>query len=197
MKRSLSIVGFALLGTCAWADIELHPRYVTVELGGATIHRAYFADGDKNYAVTIDGETEVIDGKGGGVFRFKSYEGAEFSLRPSPLTVAVPFNAEKLPDYLKAARKILGESAMITKESPVVLDVLPINGWSSCRYSFQYQISGISYAADVTFLNISETQQVVLVADAKEKDFEQIRARADKIMKRWHRVLPGDEEGLN
>ena len=199
MLRPLFILGFALFLSSALtrAEIELHPRYVAIDVGGAIIRRAYFAEGNKNYAVTIDAETEVLDGTGGAVFRFKSVEGAEVSLRPSPLTVAVPFTLEKLPEYLKSARMLLGNSAIITKETPALLDVFPINGWTSCRYTFQYQVAGISYESDVTFLNISEKQQVVMVTGAKEKDFEQVRARADKLMKRWHEVLPGDEQGQN
>lgn len=198
MNRWILTFSLALLFQgAAWGEIDLHPRYVTINVGGGVIHRVYFAEGNKNYAVTIDSETSVVDGNGGAVFRFKSIEGAEVSLRRSIVGVTAPFTEERMPDYRQAARELLGRAATAVDQSPPVLNVFPINGWSSLRFSFQYLLGGVSYSADVTFLNVSKNQQIVVIAGARGKDFENVRARADKMMKRWHEVLPADELGYN
>ena len=109
---SFSVVS-ALLASFALGEVDLKPRFYTVNLGGYTIRRPYFADGDKKFAVTIDSDTEVAEDNGGAVFRFKSIPQASVELRKSPVAAARGFGREILQDYNRLAQSMLGATASI------------------------------------------------------------------------------------
>lgn len=186
-----------LLASGALGEVDLSPSYHRIDLGGTSIERVYFRDGNKQYAVTINPEIEITKAGSGAVFRFKSIPLADMSLRPSPFTPVVPFSAEKLPDYRRTARDLLGPMAQITEEAEPEFDVLPINEWKSCRFNFTFKQAGFVLKTDVTFLNLSKSQQIVIVTSAKEAHFADVQGRAHKVMSRWHLVQPGDELGVN
>ena len=190
-------VCFGLLASSAFGGVDLTPSYHRIDLGGTSIERVYFRDGNKQYAVTINPEIEITKAAGGAVFRFKSFPLADMSLRPSSFTPEIPFSTEKLPDYRRAARELLGPMAEVVEQSEPEFDVLPINEWKSCRFNFTFKQAGLVLKADVTFLNLSKSQQIVIVTSAKEAEFTDVQGRAHKIMSRWHLVQPGDELGVN
>ena len=177
--------------------VDLTPRYHTIDLGGVQVQRVHFHDGEKQFAVTINPEVEIQRVQNGAVFRFKPFSMADMILRQSGISPAVPFSGEKLPDYRRAAREQLGAAAEIVSEGEPEFDVLPIHGWKSCRFNFTTKHAGYQVKTDVTFLNLSADQQIVIVTSSKEKDFPEVQVRAHKIMSRWHEVLPGDELGQN
>jgi hypothetical protein len=177
--------------------VDLTPRYHTIDLGGVQVQRVHFHDGEKQFAVTINPEVEIQRVQNGAVFCFKPFSMADMILRQSGISPAVPFSVENLPDYRRAAREQLGAAAEIVSEGEPEFDVLPIHGWKSCRFNFTTRHAGYQVKTDVTFLNLSADQQIVIVTSSKEKDFPEVQVRAHKIMSRWHEVLPGDELGQN
>lgn len=193
----LAAVASLATAGAAHADLDLTPRYKAIDLGGAVIQRIYFSDGNKHFAVTINADMEVGAAGGGATFRFKTIPLADMSLRPSPMPATVPFSPERLPEYRRIAREQLGRNAEILKEEQPEMDVLPVNGWTSLRVNFTTRQAGLAFKTDVTFLNVSKSQQIIIVTSSKEGNFLDVRSRAHKIMNRWHQVLPGDELGLN
>jgi hypothetical protein len=191
------IAVFASTASIAFGGLDLTPQYKAIELGEAVIHRVHFRDGDKEFAVTINADTEISGGANHAVFRFKTISMAEMSLRQSTIKPAVPFSPEYLPNYKIVARQQLGATAQIVAEAAPEFDVLPINGWKSCRFNFTTKQPGLVFKTEVTFLNLNSEQQIIIVTTSKESDFPEVQARVHKIMNRWHQVLPGDEAGVN
>lgn len=181
----------------AYGGVDLTPSYHTVDLGGISIQRVHFKDGDRQFAVTISPDTEIQRNAGGAVFRFKSIPLADMALRQSPFSPEIAFSTERLSEYRRVAREQLGAGAEIIEEAEPEFDVLPANNWKSCRLNFTSKQAGFLFKTDVTFLNLSKDQQIIIVTASKEANFPDIQVRAHKIMSRWHMVLPGDELGLN
>lgn len=175
-------------------EVDLKPRTVTV--GGGLIERTYFSDGEKNFAVTIDSETKVSAIDDGAIFRFTNIAQASMRLRKSPIK-PLPFTPETLPEYLKAADKLIPAGAQGVAILSQEENVFPINQWKSYRFVFTYQAGGVGYLESFTFLFLDNGQQVLLQTGSPRKDFEVVAARADDIIRRWHEVLPGDEAGYN
>jgi hypothetical protein len=177
------------------ADLDLTPQQMII--GGGLAQRTYFRDGAKRLAVSIDSDTEVSAEDGGAVFRFKQLPRATLRLTKSALKPSPTLTPELVQAYLKAANQLLPSSAERRVLTAQARDVFPINQWKSARFTFTYVMAGVSFTESVTFLSLDERQQIVLRIAAEEKDFEAAKLRADDIIRRWHEVLPGDEEGAN
>lgn len=195
VKYSVALI--ASIAPVAWGVLDLTPRHVAIQMGEAVIHRVHFRDGDKHFAVTINSDVEILGAANSAIFRFKTIPLAEMSLRQSTIKPTVPFSPEALTDYQRVARQQLGATAEIIAEAAPEFDVLPTNGWKSCRLNFTTKQPGFAFKTDVTFLNLNSEQQIIIVTTSKETDFPEVQARARKIMTRWHEVLAGDEQGLN
>jgi len=196
MKLLACCFTLGLLATLpAVADLDLTPHFV--KIGGGLLHRAYFADGDKNYSMTIDGETEISGENGRAVFRFTNVSQASMILHASPFAKPAPFSVEALPDYAKAAQAMLPPSAEGVELAWQGENVFPINQWKSYRYTFRYRIGGLGFQESVTYLVLDNGQQIVVQTGCPRKDFAVISARADDTMRRWTLVQPGDEKGEN
>lgn len=196
-RTKYGIALIASIAQIAWGALDLTPRYVAIQMGEVMVHRVRFRDGDKHFGVTINADVEILGAANSAIFRFKTIAMAEMSLRQSKLKPATPFSPEALPDYQRIAREQLGATAEIVAETPPEFDVLPTNGWKSCRFNFTTKQPGFTFKTDVTFLNLNSEQQIIIVTTSKETDFADVQGRARKIMSRWHEVLPGDELGLN
>ncbi len=196
MKLPLSLlsacaVGFSIFAPLAQA-IELAPRFITTYQEGVAIRRPYFADGDKKYAVTVDGETEVREYEGGALFTFKRMVGAQLRLRPSPMPATAAFTPETLVRYRAAARKLLPAAAESVAAEGETLDALPINGWRAFRMLFSMQLPGGAARESVTFLNLDAEQQIVVQTSSRRDDWEAADERAFDIIRRWHELRPED-----
>jgi hypothetical protein len=196
MKRTILLALFSVVGS-SLADVELKPHFYATKFGNAALRRAYFADGDKKYAVTLDQETEVVSEGDGALFKFSSMPQASIQLKKSPLPPNSGFDPAVLPTYDKAAQAMIDSTARDLTSEAIGLDVLPFNRWRSYRINFKYTIASTPIRQSYTFMNLSPEQQVIIVVTAKEKDFAEVLGRADDIFRRWHRVLPGDEIGAN
>ena len=194
----IPLASLALLGLVAGparAELDLTPRRLLT--GGGLVERIYFADGNTKFAVTLDGETKVTPAEGGALFRFTTFSQASMRLGKTPLEKHPPFDEASLPDYTKAAAALLPASA----EKPELLwqgpGALPVNHWQTYRFLYRYHVAGLLYRESITFLTLESGQQIVIHTGAQSKDFDVIAARADDMIRRWHEVLPGDDQGAN
>lgn len=190
MKRPaiLSLVSLGLAASTA--AIDLTPQIVNVVVGDYAVRRACFVDGDKKYAVTVDSETELTGYGGAAVFNFSKFPRAVMRLAQSPLKPEIVFEGETLDRYRAAAARLLLQGA----EQPVLekedADVLPVNHWTSRRFTFAYNFMGAQMRESVTFLNLDGKQQIVMQTRAREADFAAVAARGDDILRRWHDFRP-------
>ena len=185
-----------LLGLTLSAKAQLDLRPHTLSEDGL-VPRAYFADGKKIYAVTIDSETQLSEAENGTLFRFINVPQATMLVRPSPFANILPFDSKSLPVYLKAAKALLpgnSEDTILEAQTP---DPLPINGWRSYRFVVTYTIANSQMQDSFTFLNLPGGQQILVQTSARLNFFKAISARADDIIRRWHEVSPDSENELN
>ena len=105
MKRIALGTALALLLTVATGSSELNlkPRLVTMDFAGHAVRRAYFMDGDKKFAVTLDNDTEMTPHGEGALFCFKKIPLATVELRRSPIKAGTPINEQTISAYAKAA----------------------------------------------------------------------------------------------
>jgi hypothetical protein len=199
MKRTILTAFLALLLTLspAFAELSLSPRLVTLDFAGNPVRRAYFMDGNKKFAVSLDNETELVTQGDGALFRFSKLPLATVEMRRSPVKPGTPFTPEVISQYAKVARELLAPGAQIWPEEPMVLDPLPINDWKTCRFNFFYHVGGSPVRTDVTFIEMDEKTQIVVITGGRADDFSVVRARSDDIIRRWHEVTPEAELGLN
>ena len=197
LRPCFTAFSFLLVAGSALADVDLSPKFFTTKLGNFTLLRPYFVEGDKKWGLSIDGETEVSEDNGGPVFRFSTIPQATVHWSRSPAPATTGFSPEALPGYLKLAQSMLGNGAREITNEPPALNVLPIEDWRSFRVVFTYTVGGTLARKSVTFVNISATQQIVIVADARQKDFAEVARRSDDLIRQWHLVQPGEEQGIN
>jgi len=197
MNRSFlaSLTAFAIAGTAL--ALDLTPHYVTTVVDGIPIRRPCFVDGDKKYAVTVDGETQLTGYEGSAIFNFSKFPRAVMRLAPSPLKPEIAFEGEPLERYRAAAFGSLLNGAEAPVLESEMSNVLPINQWTSQRFTFAYRFTGAPMRESVTFLNLDGKQQIVLQIRAREADFATVAARAEDIIRRWHEVVPGTESAGN
>ena len=194
MRPLLSCVILLAHAISANAQLDLRPHYFKA---GGIIGRAYFADGDKKYAVTLDSETQLSEADGGALFRFTNVPQATMLLRNTPLPKVLTFDEASLPEYLKAAQALLPRLAVEATLDAQAANVLPINKWRTYRFVFSYQIAGSQVKESITFLNLDDGQQIVVQTGSRKNAFDGIASRADDIIRRWHEMLPGSENELN
>lgn len=199
MKTTFLSASIALLLVAAQASAELMltPRLVTIEYGGVPVQRAYFMDGQKKFAVTIDSETELVSHGEGALFRFSRIPLATVELRRSPMKAGKGFSPENIADYTKLARQFLPANAEVWTEEPIFLDPLPINRWKTCRFNFFYRVGGSPIRADVTFIELNAKDQIVVITGATASTYAKVRYRSDDIIRRWHEVTAEEESGAN
>lgn len=192
-----SLLALILLSMPALAELSLTPRIMTLDYGGTPVRRAYFMDGTKKFAVTIDNETELSAQGEGAILRFTRIPLATVELRRSPMKAGVGFSQENISEYAKVARQLLASTAEIWPEEPMLLEPLPINGWKSCRFNFFYRVGGSPVRADVTFIDLNDKNQIVVITGGSANSYASVRSRSDDIIRRWHRVTPEEELGVN
>ncbi len=158
------------------------------------MRRPYFADGAKKYGIKLDAETSLSASEGGAMFRFEKFPEATTRLRTSTIPAQTGFGPETFELYRQAATLLLPpgstEVAVVGSET----DAYPINGWSSLRLTFSYRASSRPRRQSVTFLNLKPNEQIVIQTAASENNFEEVTARTFNIIRRWHEIVPEEEQ---
>lgn len=195
MKRHgllLSLIALPFFQTSA---LDLTPRWIDTAIDSVPKRQLYFADGDKKFMLSIDRETEVAARFGGTNFRFPKFSDIDFLILPSRLNPAVPFNEAKLVDYREAARSLLPPRARSVETVEEQSNPIPINQWKSFRVKLRFTMNARAYSQEVTFINVNERDQMVVVTASPERDWAEATERSWQILRSWQEMLPGDEAG--
>lgn len=194
-KTALALVALLALELTAPA-IDLTPRYIDTFIDGIAMRRLYFSDGDRKIGVSLDRETSVEAGGGGVIFRFEKQPDATFLIKTSPMTADQPFDGVSLERYREAARRLLPPGMRNVKALDEVANTLPINRWTSRRFTYTCEDANAPWAVSVTFLNVKADTQLVLVTCATERNFAEAADRSFQIIRTWQPFLPGDEKPI-
>lgn len=176
---------------------DLVPHYISTTADGVVVQRPYFADGTKKYGVKIDSETKLTAFEGGSLFRFDKFPEATMRLRLSPISTPGAFGPETLELYQQVARSLLPAGAEEIALAESALNPLPINGWQSYCVSFSYRAATELRRQSVIFLNLKPTEQILVQTDSAERSFNEVSTRVFNIVRRWHEIVPGDEQPYN
>ncbi len=192
-KSFIAPVFSFLAATSAFAGpVDLTPHTETRVFNGVVSRRTYFTDGAVKFGVHTDRDADVSPSEGGATFRFKQIPQASVQLRTSPLPAKTGFTPEALARYRDAALGLIPPGAEEVSQEQV-LEPLPINDWHSCRFIISYRTPMGLMRESFTFVNITGDQQILLRAGARQQDWDGVAARADKLISRWHVILPSEE----
>ena len=195
MKRLFLPFAFALLAyDLNGSTVDLTPRYIDTEIDGIKSRRLYFTDSGKKIGISLDRETEVAaDSSGGVIFRFPKVPDASFRMTQSTLGADLPMSEGTLEKYRAAATSITPSGATDVIVSEETANPLPVNRWVSHRFVVTYRVGAMVMKQSVTFLNLNQETQVMLVTNASGKNFAEAAERSFQIIRTWHEVLPEDE----
>ena len=185
---------FAITASLPAFAVDLTPRYIDTFEAGIASHRLYFSDGEKKIGLSLDRETSVTAAGGGVLFRFPRFPEATFLVKHSPVTADQPFSGVPLDRYREAARRLLPPGSTEVKALDELRDPLTINRWRSHRLAYTFAAGSTPMVQQVTFLNLSADEQLVLVTTASERNFAEAAARSFQIIRSWQPMLPGDEK---
>ena len=174
--------------------VDLTPRYIDTFQAGVASHRLYFSDGEKKIGISLDRETDVLAAAGGVLFRFPKFPEASFLIRHSPVTADQPFTGVPLDRYREAARRLLPPGSTEVQVRDETRDPLTINRWHSYRLAYSFTTAGTPMVQQVTFLNLTPDEQLILITTASERNFAEATARSFQIIRSWQPMLPGDEK---
>lgn len=193
MNRRSLLLSLIALPLFQAAAIDLTPRWLETSFDGIPKRRLYFADGDKKYMLSIDQETEVRAQFGGSTFKFPKFPNIDFIVMPSKFKPADAFDEAKLVEYRENARSLLPARAHGAETVEEVSNPIPINQWKSYRIKMKFSMDSRTYMQEITFLNVNENDQLVLVTSAPDRDWVEAGERSWQILRSWQQMLPDDE----
>ena len=193
MKLHISILSLLTLPLLRASALDLTPRWIDTAIDGVPKRQMYFADGSKKFLLSIDKETEVGARFGGAEFKFPKFPDIDFILVPSQFKPDAAFDETNLAAYREAARKLLPARAHDAEIAEEKVNPIPINGWKSFRALIRFKMDSRACVQTVTFINVSERDQIVLVTTAPERDWNEASERSWQIARSWQEMLPGDE----
>ena len=193
MKSRTTLLCLLALPLFRAAAIDLTPRWTDTTIDGIPQRHLYFADGSQKFLLSIDKETEVSARYGGADFRFPKFPDIDLIVMPSSFTPNIPFDETKLDEYRNAAKKLLPASAHTPEIKEEKSNPLPINNWKSFRVELHFTMNSRAFIQTVTFLNLNERDQILVVTSAPEKDWNEAGERSWQIVRSWQEMLPGDD----
>ncbi len=193
MKPYTSLLSLFALPILHAGAIDLTPRWTDTAIDGIPQRHLYFADGSQKILLSIDKETEVAARYGGANFKFPKFPDIDLIVMPSTFTPNDPFDETKLTGYRDAARKLLPARARGAEISEEKFDPLPINRWKSFLVQLRFTMDSRPFLQTVTFLNLNERDQIVIVTSAPEREWNEAGDRSWQIVRSWQEMLPGDE----
>ena len=196
MKKRPFLLSLLALPVLHAAALDLTPRWTDTAIDSIPKRQLYFADGEKKFMLSVDRETEVSPRFGGASFRFAKLPDVDFIVLPSKFKPSDAFDETKLMQYREAARSLAPAQSRGVETVAEEADPIPINRWKSFRVKLRFTLNARAYSQEVTFLNVSEADQVVLVTSAPERDWPEATERSWQILRSWQEMLPGDEVTL-
>jgi hypothetical protein len=172
---------FGMISSGAFA-LDLTPHEIAASGDGPSIKRFFFQDEDKRVSFRIDSKMTVSGTSAVAAFRFEDINTAGVTLSKSQMKPAAPFDEKNLESYRVAARTFFPPNAtniQLDEEKP---DAIAINGWTSRQFVFSYNLFGAPYRRSITFVNYSQTEQIVLDIGAAAPDYEKTYLRGYRVL---------------
>ena len=185
MKKTALSFG-ALATACASAfaiDFTPHPTQ-----NSQGFLRAFFLDGKTRYVVNLPPKTTISGDPARALLYLNDLEGATFSIAKSPMTPEAVFREPDLQKYRMTALAQAGPPERKATVKSEESDPLPINGWTSFRFTVAFQVPGRRFLQRVTFLNFTQKEQWMLVTTAPEKRFEEADGCSWAIFRSWRKL---------
>ena len=194
--KKLFIILLAISGGLNVAvALNLQPQEITVKKDGPPIRRYFFRDETKRVLFRIDNKMTVTGGSNQAVFQFSDIRNATMRISKSGMTPQVPFDEKNLELYRTAARGYIPAQATDIQFVEERADAIPINGWVNHQFVVNYKMFGAAYRQSITFINYSETEQLVLDVAALEADYEKAYARSYRVVNSLSDYVPNAETG--
>jgi hypothetical protein len=175
--------------------LDLTPHEITITNDGPPMRRYFFQDGEKRMAFRIDKNMTVDGSTESSAFRFNDTTGASMKLSKSTLRPQVLFDEKNLESYRAAARRLLPPDVTNVQLEEEKSDAIAINGWTSRQFVFSYSLFGLSCRRSITFLNYSESEQIVLEIGAAASDYEKTYLRGYRVLNSLSDLIPESTSG--
>ncbi len=190
MRRTIFLLFLLASGSMGLA-LDFTPRYYENTFpNGASLKKLYFADGNKKYTVNLDHDIEVSGDKGETLFRYRSLEGATFTLRGSPNSLS--FDADGLDACRKMAESFAPSGSMAGGEWEELPNSIQRSNWQSYRFTRTYRLPGSTIRQSVAFVNAGQKHQFILVTTAFTAQFKEAAERTEEIARSWRELTDED-----
>lgn len=184
-KRCLYLSLLICFQPALQAEINWTPHLDTIFAEGTSVSTMYFSDGDKKYAILLDGETKVESVDGGAKLTFLKPTSTVFKIRAPMTVVALPVTPDLVAEYRKHAQAYAPKDVSVFSDFEEAPDAYRFTGSKSYRVQFSYAHFGQRIRHSVTFLTFVSGQQVVFDISSYEKDFPVATLRADQMILSW------------
>jgi hypothetical protein len=189
MRNLAILILLFLAGHGSARAIDLRPKYSDKIENGIARHQMFFFDGTRKIGLIFNYQTQMQAAGNGTLVRFLPIPDANLLLRPSPMSAGQPFTGVSLERYREAAHRLLPSRITHVKPLGETPDALPINGWQSYRFVFSFVEADADRMCSATFVNLNESEQIVLITTADRDHFNDATERVWLLLRTWH-VLP-------
>ncbi len=185
LKRCLYLSLLICFQPALQAEINWTPHLDTIFAEGTSVSTMYFSDGEKKYAILLDGETKVKSVDGAAKLIFLKPTSSVFKIRPPISVVALPVAPDQVTEYRKSAQAYAPKDVVAFSDFEETSNIYRFTGSKSYRVQFSYAHFGQRIRHSVTFLTFASGQQVVFDISSYEKDIPIATLRADQMILTW------------
>ena len=194
MKKRNVLLSLIALPLFQASALDLTPHLIETTIAGYPKRLVRVQDAGRKYTLNIDRETEVASRSGGIKFAFQKLPDIDFLVMPSKFKPTDAFDEARLVEYRASARSLLPARAKSAEVVQELANPLNVNNWKSFRIKFHFTMDSRDCTQEVTFLNVTENDQIVLVTSSPEKVWKEAGARSWEIIRTWTEMLPGDDD---
>jgi len=171
--------------------LDLNPQFVQMQVNGNRFDCPYFLDGKTRYSAHFPARTSICGDKGGAFFMFSEPQGATLAMRPSTVSPQTPFREPDLQIYRKALLSFVAAHATDVKIEKQEVNPRSKCLWNICRFTVSSSLPGMRIMQEITFLNFSATQQIVLITTADASTFGQAADNTLQILNTFRSIPAG------
>ncbi len=175
--------------------LNLTPHEMIVSSDGPPVKRYFFQDESKRLIFRMDNKMTVDGTTVLATFRFDDLKGAGMTLGKSSMKPEMRFDQKNLEQYRFIARSFVPQNATNVQVDSEKPDAVPINGWTSHQFVFNYTLFGFPYRRSVTFINYSEKEQLVLDISGAAADYDKAYMRGYRVLNSLSDLLPANTTG--
>jgi hypothetical protein len=162
--------------------LDLTPHEVALANDGPPIKRYFFQDSNGRLGFRLDDKMTASGESESAVFGFTDIKTAAMKLVKSQMKPEVLFVEKNLGLYRAAARMSLPPDAKDVRIEEEKADAISINGWTSQQFVFTYSLFSLPYRRSITFLNYSDSEQIIFDISAASSDYEKTYLRGYRVL---------------